>query len=110
MTLTIDVDQSPLAVDAHGVVRIGGTRVTLDTVIAAFHEGASAEEVVQQYPVLQLADVYAVFSYYLRHRAEVDAYLSARAAEAATIRAEIEARVSPIGVRERLLARRQSAQ
>lgn len=110
MTLTIRVDQSPLAVDAHGVVRVGGTRVTLDTVIAAFHEGVSAEAVVQQYPVLQLADVYVVFSYYLRHRADVDAYLSTRAAEAARIRAEIEARGDMIGLRERLLARRQATQ
>jgi uncharacterized protein (DUF433 family) len=50
----------PLEVDQDGTVRVGKTRVTLDTVIAAFTEGATAEEIVQQYPSLQLADVYHV--------------------------------------------------
>ncbi|MEP0758427.1 DUF433 domain-containing protein [Trichocoleus sp. DQ-A2] len=43
---------------------MGGTRVTLDTVVAAFNSGATAEEIVFQYPSLQLANIYAVISYY----------------------------------------------
>jgi len=62
----------PLVADAHGVVRVGNTRVTLDTVIAAFADGATAEEIAQQYPSLYLADVYSVIGYYLRHTADVD--------------------------------------
>jgi hypothetical protein len=30
----------PLRIDASGVVRVGDTRVSLDTVIHAYHEGA----------------------------------------------------------------------
>ncbi|MEO0869309.1 MAG: DUF433 domain-containing protein, partial [Cyanobacteria bacterium J06642_11] len=41
-------------------------------------EGATAEEIVEQYPSLQLADVYSVISYYLRRKTEVDAYLKIR--------------------------------
>lgn len=41
--------------DADGVVRVAGTRVTLDTVVAAFEEGATAEEIAQQYPSLAFA-------------------------------------------------------
>lgn len=58
------VETLPLEMDAHGVIRVGKTRVTLDTVVAAFDEGATAEEIVQQYPTLLLADVYSVIGYY----------------------------------------------
>jgi len=43
MILKIEPEQVPLKTDTNGVVRVGGTRVTLDTVIAAFKEGAAAE-------------------------------------------------------------------
>jgi uncharacterized protein (DUF433 family) len=98
----------PLEVDQDGTVRVGKTRVTLDTVIAAFTEGATAEEIVQQYPSLQLADVYHVIGYYLRRPSEVDAYLQQRRAQAEAVRQQNEARFDPHGVRGRLLARRAS--
>jgi uncharacterized protein (DUF433 family) len=106
MPFAVVTDPIPLVTDADGVVRIGKTRVTLDTVVAAFLEGAMAEEIIQQYPSLQLADVYSVIGYYLRHQAEVDAYLQERQHRAAEVRQENEKRFNPIGVRERLLARR----
>jgi uncharacterized protein (DUF433 family) len=110
MMLTVEPEIVPLHPDADGVVRVAATRVTLDTVVAAFRDGATPEEIVQQYPSLELADVYSVLGYYLRHRVEVEAYLRSRDGEAARVRAENEARFSPIGVRERLLARRQRAE
>lgn len=102
----VDAEPVPLARDAHGVLRVGLSRVTLDVVVAAFHEGATAEEIAHQYPTLDLADVYGVISYYLRHQGEVKAYLSRRRDEAATVRRQNEARVDPSGIRDRLLARR----
>ena len=60
MSFEISTEVIPLAIDADGVVRVGATRVMLDTLVGAFSEGATAEEIVQQYPVLDLADVYAV--------------------------------------------------
>jgi uncharacterized protein (DUF433 family) len=95
-----------LSRDADGVIRVGGTRVTLDTVIAAYRDGATAEEIERQYPSLDLADVYAVIGDYLHRRTEVDTYLSERAAQAALVRRDNELRFEPSGVRERLLARR----
>jgi uncharacterized protein (DUF433 family) len=96
----------PLATDDHGVIRVGGTRVTLDTVVAAFLRGATAEEIVQQYPSLILADVYVVIGYYLRHRETVDRYLAQRQQVAEQVRQETLDRSAVRGVRERLLARR----
>jgi uncharacterized protein (DUF433 family) len=100
----------PLEMDAEGVMRVGKTRVTLDldTVIAAFVDGATAEEIVQQYPSLNLAAVYAVIAYYLRRRSEVKAYLQRRQDLADKIRTQNESRFDPSGVRNRLLARRAS--
>jgi hypothetical protein len=87
-------------------MRVGGTRVTLDTVIAAFNNGATAEEIAQQYPSLTLADVYSVIAYYLRHQTDVQTYLADRQQHAANVRQELERRFDPSGVRDRLLARR----
>lgn len=104
--LIILAEQPPLRTTADGAIRIGKTRVTLETVIVAFNEGATAEEIVQQYPALRLADVYATIAYYLNHRAEVNAYLHSSEQSAAEVRTENETRFNPVGIRERLLARR----
>jgi uncharacterized protein (DUF433 family) len=110
MSLAIAPERLPLAEDADGVMRVGGTRVTLDTVVRAFNDGASAEDIVSMYPSLDLADVYAVIAYYLRRRRDVDAYVRRREQEAAAVRADNEARFDPYGIRERLLARRAARQ
>lgn len=89
-----------------GVLRVSGTRVTLDTIVAAFEEGATPEEIAQQYPSLNLADVYAVIGYYLQNQSALQQYLSERQRQADSIRRQNEARFNPQGVRERLLARR----
>jgi uncharacterized protein (DUF433 family) len=96
----------PLAMSSDGVIYVGGSRVTLDSVLAAFNNGSTAEEIVQQFPALALADVYAVLAYYLRRQAEIDEYLRERQATAEQVRRDNEARFDPHGVRARLLARR----
>jgi len=106
MSLVIEAPPVPLRVDEHGVLRVGETRVPLDTVVYAFNQGASPEEIVLSYTTLALTDVYAVITYYLHNRAEVDAYLLQREAEATQIRAENEQRFPQAGIRARLLARR----
>jgi uncharacterized protein (DUF433 family) len=100
------IEQIPLTTDADGVIRIGGTRVTLDTIVSAFDEGATAEEIAQQYSSLNLGDVYAVIGYYLRRRSEVKEYLQKRQQLGKEIREQNESHFEPRDVRERLLARR----
>lgn len=106
MSLVIGLEPIPLEVSTDGVVLVGGTRVTLDTVVAAFQERSTPEEISQQYPTLDLAVVYAVIGYYLRRRPEVDGYLRQRQGRSDSVRHDNESRCDPRGVRDRLLARR----
>lgn len=100
------IESVPLTVRDDDTIIISGTRVTLDTVVGAFRDGATAEEIVFQYPSLALADVYAVLGYYLRHRNKVEAYLARREEQSEGVRRENEDRFSPVGIRKRLLARK----
>lgn len=105
--LTISTDPPPLRVDEDGeTVRVGHSRVTLDILLEAFKLGNSPEEIVYSYDTLELADVYTVIGYYLRHHAEVDAYLDQRQREADSFQKQMEALIPSEGLRERLLARR----
>jgi uncharacterized protein (DUF433 family) len=106
--MVIATETIPLETDAHGVIRVSNTRVTLDTIVIAFKDGATAEEIAQQYPTIPLADVYYVIGYYLHRRDEVESYLKERKREAAELQGQMEARFNPVGIRERLLARQKS--
>ena len=105
MTLIIESQPIPLRTDADGVVRVGGTRVTLDTVVEAFQEGLTAEEFVQQYPSLSLADVYSVIGYSLHHRAKIDRYLAERNRLRDEVRRQNEHRQDSLDIRKRLISR-----
>lgn len=106
MNLLLLNDKPPLEADADGVIRVSGSRVTLDTIVLAFVDGATAEEIAQQYPSLSLTAVYAVLDYYLQRKTEVDEYVQGRLEQAGRIRGQNESRFSPQGLRERLMARR----
>src|SRR5262245_25931815 len=107
MPLNIQPEAPPLRVDESGAIRVGGTRVLLELVVHAFQDGATPEQIVQNYDTLTLADVYAVISYYLRHRAEVENYLIRRDKEAEELRRKIEVRQGDLAaIRQRLLAKK----
>jgi uncharacterized protein (DUF433 family) len=99
--LELTTIESPIRLDANGVVRIGKSRVTLLSVMNAYDSGATAEEIVQDFPALTLADAYATIAYYLQHRAEVDVYL----AELRQQSDEAHTANQITGIRERLEAR-----
>jgi hypothetical protein len=79
--------------------------VTLDLVVHAFERGATAEEIVQDFPSLRLQEVYQVIDYYLKHGAELAPYLELRAREQAELLEAHHDEWSPPGLRQRLLAR-----
>src|SRR5580700_9215468 len=92
MTMPIQAVAVPLFDDEHGGLRVTGTRVLLERIVHAFEDGATPEGILQSYDSLQLSDVYAVLTWYLRHKADVEDYLRKRAEEAEAIRQKIEAK------------------
>lgn len=104
--LLIVAQTIPIELDADGVARVGKTRVTLDTVVAAFNQGATVEEIVYRYPALKLSDVYSTISFYLSHQQEVAEYLRQRQQQSQEIRLINEQKLDPQGLRDRLSARR----
>ena len=106
MSLVLERQPVPLKADADWVVRVAGTRITLDTVVAAFKQGATAEQIAHDYPVLSLVDIDAVITFYLGQREAVEAYLAEQQRAGQHIRHQMEARFDPHGIRDRLLARR----
>jgi len=104
--VTFNLCTIPLQEDASGVIRVENTRVTLDSVVWAFREGASAEEIAERFPAITLGAVYAAIAYYLQNRAELDAYLQRREAEGEHIRNRIESWPDAKDFRERLLERK----
>jgi uncharacterized protein (DUF433 family) len=107
MALPLEAEPLPLRTDQGGTIRVGQTRIPLEAVVHAFNEGASAEEIAFRYPTLELADIYATITYYLRHPHAVDEYLRSQEERAQDARKKIEARQPDRrALRERLLARR----
>lgn len=58
-----------------GNYRVAGSRVSLESIIAPFLEGASPETLVDEFPTLSLEQVYGAVAFYLAHRTEFDAYM-----------------------------------
>ncbi|MDX6289788.1 MAG: hypothetical protein QOH42_1587 [Blastocatellia bacterium] len=58
-----------------GTYRIGGTRVSLDSVIYAYRRGASPESIQRSFPSLTLEQVHGALAFYLSNQREVDDYL-----------------------------------
>ena len=105
---TIVTEIVPLRRDESGGLRVGSTRVPLDAIVISYQQGSNAEEIVQQYPTLALADVYVILGYYLHNQEEIEEYLRQRREYADALRREIEERFPTAGICERLLARRRA--
>ena len=54
---------------------IAETRVSLDSIVYAFHRGASPESIQRSFPTLTLEQVYGAITFYLAHESEIDEYL-----------------------------------
>jgi len=96
----------PVRMHPAGVMRVGNTRVSLDSVVYAFNEGMDAAEIQYNFDTLSLAEVHAAIAYYLHNKAAVDDYLAKREIEREQQRREHEAQFPPRITREMLLARK----
>jgi len=91
--------------NTHGIWRVSGTKVSLDSLIYSFLDGCSPEAIAQDFPIVPLADVYLVIGYYMKNSAEVDAYLQEQRRLDDESREYWEQKFPPQLTRAQLLAR-----
>lgn len=89
MAIVETTQELPLTSTADGTIKISGTRVSLDSVIFNYRQGATAEEIAMRFPGLRLADIHSCIAYFLNHQEEVDKYLADRERSAADLRERI---------------------
>ncbi|MDT4895184.1 MAG: hypothetical protein QOH25_261 [Acidobacteriota bacterium] len=108
---TLETSQTlPLRLTEDGTIRIADSRVSLDSVVYHYKLGASAEQIVQKFPALDLADVYAAITYYLKHEEAVEEYLRQQEAKGNEVQKQIESnpqhQKKSAELRSKLLARK----
>jgi uncharacterized protein (DUF433 family) len=54
---------------------VGGSRISLDSIVYAWRRGASPDCIQKSFPLLTLEEVYGAITFYLANNDEIDAYL-----------------------------------
>jgi uncharacterized protein (DUF433 family) len=108
---TLETTQAmPLRLTEDGTIRIAESRVSLDSVVHHYKLGASAEQIAQKFPALDLADVYAAISYFLNNEETVEEYLRQQEAKGDEVQKDIESapqyQENSAELRARLLSRK----
>ena len=67
---------SPYIEERNGGLYIAGTRVSLDSVVIRFQQGASTEKIVQSFPTLKLLQVSGAIAYYLENEKTIGEYIA----------------------------------
>lgn len=98
----------PFHWDEAGGIRIGSSRVTLDSILASYHNGSTPEEIAIQFSVLRLEDIYSAIAYYLNHQQDVNSYLEQRDQQVQQLRQQLTQKHNLVDLRKRLLTRYQS--
>jgi uncharacterized protein (DUF433 family) len=104
MTIQFEFEASapPFRWDEAQGIRIGKSRVTLDSLLASYNDGSTPEEIAVQYSVLHLCEIYSAIAYYLNHRREIDSYSAQRRQSAQQQHSEFVQYYSLADLRQRL--------
>lgn len=109
MPLSIEAETPPLQVWADGTIRIVQSRIKVERIIKAFLNGSSAEQFAHDYPTVSVEDAYGAIFYYLRHKAAFDELVAEMDRQGDEAQRFLEEKYgSQQGMRERIIARRQS--
>jgi uncharacterized protein (DUF433 family) len=95
-----------------GAIRIKGHRIGIEHVVERYKNGLSPEQIAQDFPGLNLEKIYATITYYLHHKAEIDAYIVDLNVDFEQFMQDLESREVPPVVRRlrNLRARREREQ
>ena len=104
-----EVVSVPLMKNTQGVIQVVGTRVSLDSIMQAYYEGATAEEITLRFPSCRLEKIYTILSWALNHVDEVSHYLTSQEKKRQKLEDEIRRTSTAPSIRERLIARSQNS-
>src|SRR5271154_1501689 len=90
--------------DRDGNYYVAGTRISLDSIVHAFHRGESPETICQNFELLSLEEVYGAIAFYLANHTDVDAYLSCQSGR--WTEGKRNAQSLPASLRDRLMRAR----
>ena len=96
----------PLDLTEDGRIRIKGSRVSLDSIVHHFKQGATAEQIQDSFPSLSLREIYGAIAYYLEHTETIEDYLGEQRERAEETRHFIESQIDTAALRKRVRARR----
>jgi uncharacterized protein (DUF433 family) len=88
-------NRDAVRVDEHGVYRVAGTRVMLESVAYPYLNGQSPEYIREAYPALTISEIKAAIAFFDANRAEVDLYLENQENLWQRLRAEQDRNPSP---------------
>jgi uncharacterized protein (DUF433 family) len=77
-------------------LRIDGTRVTVLQIVTLYKRGENAEEIAQNFPQLNLSQVYATPAYYHASRADIEHELADEVAEFDRLKSQYAQDSSPL--------------
>jgi uncharacterized protein (DUF433 family) len=101
---------TPLEVWEDGTIRVTNSRVTLDVIVRQFKTGATAEQIQEDFPSLNLREIYAVLAFYLEQSNFVEDYLKKQKAEARETVEFIEQNLPTANLRASIRARQRELQ
>lgn len=83
---------------------VSGTRVSLDSIVDAFRDGASPESILEEFDTLSLEQIYGAITFYLANQSVVDDDLRERRSQVQ----DLKRRAAPLPreLRDRLEAAR----
>ncbi len=82
MTMISPIELTPIKIDNYlevvspNTIRLKEHRIGLEHIVERYLEGYTPEQMAQDFPGVSLVQIYAVITYYLQHRPQVDAYLT----------------------------------
>lgn len=103
-------DRDAVVREVNGALRIAGTRITIDTVIAEIRNGRDPEWISEGYPSLSPAVIVEVMQYYIRNREAVDQYLREGKEELETLMREHPEIFATERLWERLMERKRQSE
>lgn len=85
---------TPLRQDDGGMIRVTGSRVTIDILVARYWRGDTFEEIHEGFPSVSIEAIQKIIHWYLANRSEVDEYIRRENEKAERLRQKIESQPS----------------